>query len=78
MLRQVVQKQDIVLLLLNWAFCWKIKMEIKEIETLQIALVNLKNAGDEIEDSNLRWKIDDFIDEIEQYIQDKCLRKDKE
>ncbi len=78
MLRQVVQKPDIVLLSPNWVFCWKIKMEIKEIETLQIALVNLKNAGDEIEDSNLRWKIDDFIDEIEQYIQDKCLRKDKE
>ena len=46
-----------------------------EIEALQTALINLKNVGDNIEDSRLRWSIDDFISETEQYIQDKCLEE---
>ena len=41
-----------------------------EFEELQIALINLKNAGDNIEDSHIRFRIDDFVEYIENKLQE--------
>jgi len=43
-------------------------MNNEQREELQEALTNLQNIGDKIENSRIRYKIDDFVEEMRNII----------
>ena len=43
-------------------------MNNEQREELQEALTNLQNVGDKIENSRIRYKIDDFVEEMKETI----------